>query len=39
MEQQIYKISKGFCLSINIINFDGNENAKREGSEKKIKVD
>ena len=36
MEQQIYKITKGFCLIINIINFDGNEDAKREDSEKML---
>ena len=31
MEQQsekIHKITKGFCLIINIVNFEGNEDAK-----------
>ena len=40
MEQQIeniHKITKGFCLIINIINFEGNEDAKREDSEENIK--
>ena len=41
MEQQIeniHKITKGFCLIINIINFEGNEDAKREDSEENIKL-
>ena len=36
--EQIYKITKGFCLIINIINFDGNEELKREGSEENVKL-
>ena len=41
IEQQIegiYQIKKGFCLIINIINFDGNENAKRKDSQQNVKL-
>ena len=31
--EEIYKITNGVCLIINIINFDGKEELKREGSE------
>ena len=36
--ENIYKITKGLCLIINIINFDGNEEFKREGSEENVKL-
>ena len=36
--EQIYKITKGFCLIINIINFDGNEELRRNGSEENVKL-
>ena len=38
LNENIYKIQKGFCLIINIINFDGNEDAKRNGSEKNVEL-
>ena len=34
----IYKIIKGFCLIINIIDFDDRENLKRDGSEENVKL-
>ena len=36
--EKIYKITKGFCLIINIINFDGNEKLRRNGSEENVKL-
>ena len=35
---KIYKITNGFCLIINIINFDGKENLRRDGSEENVKL-
>ena len=29
--ENIYKISSGFCLIINIINFEGNQDWRRDG--------
>ena len=37
-EDEKYKIKKGFCLIINIINFDGREDIKRNGSEENVKL-
>ena len=34
----IYKIIKGFCLIINIIDFDGQEKLRRDGSEENVKL-
>ena len=31
--EEIYKMTNSVCLIINIINFDGKEELKREGSE------
>ena len=36
--EKICKIKKGFCLIINIINFDGNEELRRNGSEENVKL-
>ena len=36
--KEIYKVTKGFCLIINIINFDGNEEMRRDGSEENVKL-
>ena len=36
--KEIYKVTKGFCLIINIINFDGNEELRRDGSEENVKL-
>ena len=34
----IYKIKNGFCIIINIINFDEREDLKRNGSEESVKL-
>ena len=34
----IYKITKGFCLIINIINFDDEEDMRRNVSEYNVKL-
>ena len=36
--EKIYKIKGGFCLIINIINFDEREDLKRNGSEDNVKL-
>ena len=36
--EEIYKITNGSCLIINIINFDGNKELKRKGSEDNVKL-
>ena len=36
--KEIYKVTNGFCLIINIINFDGNEELRRNGSEENVKL-
>ena len=36
--EKIYKITKGFCLIINIINFDRNEELRRNGSEQNVEL-
>lgn len=36
--EKIYKIKNGFCLIINIINFDEREDLRRDGSEESVKL-
>ena len=36
--EKIYQIKKGFCLIINIINFDERKDLKRNGSEKSVRL-
>ena len=38
LNEDIYRIRNGFCLIINIVNFDGREELRRDGSEENVKL-